>query len=728
MVFPAGRASTSFRIDLARPLAAVLSLLAVGLTDVAAFAQPTATSPELEELIPDSAISDPESWANQNNPDNAPAEDAPIEAQSPLADIPDMSLPWPDEAGVPELAPLTPETDIQFAEDPLGGRRSPRDVDRVRVSSRVTLIFPADVKEMPEREEFAQRFDELSTIEDLSDDGGNIAQIAVRARADEELLESLLRNYGYYDGQVIRSVRATGGAADSEEGQQTSENTRVRFDILPGPQYHFGEIDLGLLTTAPDAETLRKAFEIWPQDPVLADKIVSERYDLDTALGETGYPFASIEDPSLLVDHARREGDLTMMVKPAGKYNFGQVVSKNPRFLSSKHLSRIARFDPGDTYKRSLEMDLRRAILATGLVSTLTITPRETRPPTATESGEVQMDVDLTKAPLRTIAGAIGYGTGEGVRVEASWEHRNFFPPEGALRVRGIAGTREQLLGVTFRRNNWLGRDRVLTLDAYATTVDRDAYEARTASLIASFEKVSTIFYQKRFTWRVGVELVATDEREGNLKSLENPRNLYWIAAVPLQAQIDTSDDLLDPTKGFRIGGRLSPEISWSDGAKSTYLRSQVDLSAYQKMSDKIVLAGRARVGSIVGTGTDNIAPSRRMYSGGGGSVRGYGYQKIGPLNNVGEPKGGRSLVEFSLEARVNTGLFGGALQVVPFVDAGSVGADSTPGFSDLRFGAGVGVRYKTSFGPIRVDVGTPLNRRKGDSIIGVYVGLGQAF
>ena len=699
-----------------------------GLADVAAMAQPTATSPELEDLIPDSAISNPETWANESNPDSASAEEASIEAQSPLADLPDMSVPWPDETDVPELAPLTPETDIQFAEDPLGGRRTPRDVDRVRVSSRVTLVFPADIREMPEREEFADRFDELSTIEDLSDDGGNIAQIAVRARADEELLESLLRNYGYYDGQVIRSVRTPDAAADGQEGQQSSENPRVRFDIIPGPQYHFGEIDLGLLTTAPDAETLRKAFEVWPNDPVLADKIVSERYDLDTALGETGYPFASIEDPSLLIDHARREGDLTMMVKPAGKYNFGKVISKNPRFLSSKHLARIARFDPGDTYKRSLEMDLRRAILATGLVSTLTITPRKMREPTPTEPGEVDMDIDITKAPQRTVAGAIGYGTGEGVRVEASWEHRNFFPPEGALRVRGIAGTKEQLVGVTFRRNNWLGRDRVLTLDAYATTVDRDAYEARTASFIATFEKTSTIFYQKPFTWRFGLELVATDEREGNLKVAANPRDLYWIAAVPLQAQIDTSDDLLDPTRGFRIGGRLSPEISWSDGSKSTYLRSQVDLSAYQKMSDKIVLAGRARVGSIIGTQIDNIAPSRRMYSGGGGSVRGYGYQKIGPLNDVGEPKGGRSLVEFSLEARVNTGMFGGALQVVPFLDAGSVDGDSTPGFSDLRFGAGIGVRYKTSFGPIRVDVGTPLNRRKGDGIIGVYVGLGQAF
>ena len=69
----------------------------------------------------------------------------------------------------------------------------------------------------------------------------------------------------------------------------------------------------------------------------VTDKIVQERYDLDEALGENGYPFAAIEDPELLVDHARQQGDLTMITRPNGKYNFGQVISTSPEFLSSWH-------------------------------------------------------------------------------------------------------------------------------------------------------------------------------------------------------------------------------------------------------------------------------------------------------------------------------------------------------------------------------------------------------
>jgi translocation and assembly module TamA len=108
--------------------------------------------------------------------------------------------------------------------------------------------------------------------------------------------------------------------------------------------------------------------------------------------------------------------------------------------------------------------------------------------------------------------------------------------------------------------------------------------------------------------------------------------------------------------------------------------------------------------------------------------VRGYGYQAIGPRSDLGEPSGGRSLTEVSLEARIKTGMFDGALSVVPFVDGGAVDVETTPRLNDFRIGAGIGIRYATTFGPIRVDVATPLDRRSGESAIAVYVGLGQAF
>ena len=140
------------------------------------------------------------------------------------------------------------------------------------------------------------------------------------------------------------------------------------------------------------------------------------------------------------------------------------------------------------------------------------------------------------------------------------------------------------------------------------------------------------------------------------------------------------------------------------------------------------MIAGRVRFGSILGASRDMIAPSRRFYAGGGGSVRGYGYQKLGPRDANGDPIGGRSLAEFGLEARIRLSAFGGNFGIVPFIDGGSLTTGSAPRLGKWQIGAGIGARYYSSFGPIRIDVGTPLNRQAGDSRIAVTVSLGQAF
>jgi translocation and assembly module TamA len=690
-----------------------------------------ATEPSLRDLIPDSAVEDPEGWAQQTATEGVPADAGPdLEANSPLAEMPLVDIPWPDEDPLPPILPLQPETADDFAE--IEDLQEPVPVlagDVQRLSSELTLAFPDDGTLFPERDNFVERFKSLSTVEQL-DAEGNVGRLAAQAAEDEELLQRLLRIYGYYDADVIRSVA---GAEDAPTGDGDNASTvvpSVRFDILPGQQFRFGAIDLGRLSEAvADYPVLRETFGIDPGDPLLADRIVEGRYALDEKLGETGYAFAAISEPDLLVDHARRQGDLTLPVTPGGKYIFGTVTSNMPDFLSAEHLADIARFDQGDLYQRSLELDLRQAILATGLVASAQVRTVEVIAPSDGAPGTVDLAVDMTAARLRTLAGSIGFGTGEGFKLQGSWEHRNLFPPEGALRVRGIAGTREQLAGVTFTKNNFGGRDRILTLDAFVSTIDYQLYDARTASLVGRFERVSNLLFQKPFTYGVGFELVATQEseRKRNLDVI-GPRQTFFIAALPAQIQVDSSDSLLDPTRGFRAGISVSPEISRLNSVNSTYGKVQFDLSAYRPVTEKVVLAARARVGTIVGAPITAIAPSRRFYAGGGGSVRGYSYKAIGERDALGEPNGGRSLLELSAEARIRTGLMDGAVSVVPFVDAGLVNEDTLPDFSDIRLGAGVGVRYHTSFGPLRLDLGIPLNPQPGDAKFGVYVALGQAF
>ena len=141
-----------------------------------------------------------------------------------------------------------------------------------------------------------------------------------------------------------------------------------------------------------------------------------------------------------------------------------------------------------------------------------------------------------------------------------------------------------------------------------------------------------------------------------------------------------------------------------------------------------VVAAGRIRLGTIVGADAFDIAPSRRFYSGGGGSVRGYGYQQLGPKDVDGDPIGGRGLAEFALEARIRLKQFGGNFGVVPFFDGGSLTTKTMPGSGIGVSRRALGVRYYSLFGPIRIDLGVPLNRQKGDGPVAVTVSLGQAF
>jgi translocation and assembly module TamA len=190
---------------------------------------------------------------------------------------------------------------------------------------------------------------------------------------------------------------------------------------------------------------------------------------------------------------------------------------------------------------------------------------------------------------------------------------------------------------------------------------------------------------------------------------------------------LDRSDDPLNPTRGFRIGGRMEPTLLAGKGTVP-YLKVQGLGSVYFPFGTRAdtVLAGRLRLGSILNGTVGEIPGPQRFYAGGGGSVRGFAYQGVGPrLADNTTPQGGLSLMESSLELRHQLTRTWG---VVGFVDAGSVGTTSSPTLKDLGVGAGLGVRYNLSFGPIRVDVAAPVSGRHGGAPFQVYVSIGQAF
>lgn len=619
-----------------------------------------------------------------------------LDPESSMAPMPDIGVDWPDMETVEPSVPASPDEaaeTIQHATEIVGERRYRIALEGLDIAGKSMAI---------------DRFNSVSTLKAGEGKPANVAQIDRRAREDANLLADILRAAGYYDANVETSV-------ESGDAQQLT----VRLRAEPGPIYRFSVVQLsGLEETGGRSQALRDVFAVNPQDPVDADKVVRAQTDLADTIRKQGYPFAKVGEPELVVDHDARTATLEMHVEPGGQRKFGQIVLSGSKLpFDAKHVARIARFRSGETFDQSRLDDLRRAIVATGLVSQARVTPVPAQDP-----GLADVAVALEPAKLRTIAAEAGYSTGEGIRAEVSWTHRNLIRPEGAVTFRGVAGTREQYLGAILRQSNFRTRDQVLNARIEASHVNRSAFQARTLDIGAGIERQTNILWQKKWTWSLGAELLASSERDAT-RIANSPRQTFFIGAFPASLNYDGSDDLLDPARGFRIGFRVSPEVSEQSGVLA-YVRGQFDGSYYLPAGAKVVMAGRVRIGTIMGARNQSIAPSRRFYSGGGGSVRGYGYQQIGPRDAANDPVGGRSLTEFAVEARVRLGNFG----VVPFLDGGNIYTSSLPKFSKFRLGAGIGGRYYSSFGPIRIDVGTPINPQKGDPRITVYVSLGQAF
>ena len=638
----------------------------------------------------------------QATPPPTPPDPAELDPNAPLDPMTDLGVSWPEL----NARDTTPPAVTPAAPGKKGARISVNEAGQIHYTVQVEGLAS-----IGNAEELLEQFRRQSTLQAEHKDPANAAQIGRRAGADADLLAQLLRSQGYYDAVVEASTDKAGNAL------------RVVLTADPGTQYRFASVDLpGLEAAGPEAAGLRGTFDVKPGDPVMATDVIAGGAALAHALGEQGFAQARVGEQSVEVNHQTHLATLTLPVDPGPVARFGAIrVSGEPPF-SARHLETIARFKRGDPFRRSKVDDLRRALIATTLVANADIQL------VPVQGGRtVDVAVRLEPAPSHTIAGELGYGTGQGARVEASWTDRNFLNPEGALTLRGIAGTSEQLLGVQLRRSNFVKRDQTLNLQTSASHQKFDAYEAKTIQIAGYIERQSNFIWQKKWTWSYGGEVLGTDER-GVFSSvgIKDTRK-FLIAAVPLSIGYDGSDSLLDPSKGFRLGARVSPEIS-AHGGHFTYARAQIDASAYHPVSDSVVAAGRVRLGTIFGAGVFDIAPSRRFYSGGGGSVRGYGYQQLGPKDQDGDPVGGRGLAEFGLEARIRLKQFGGNFGLVPFFDGGSLSTSSLPDFKDWRFAAGIGVRYYSSFGPIRVDFGVPLNRQKGDGPFAVTVSLGQAF
>jgi translocation and assembly module TamA len=616
----------------------------------------------------------------------------------------------------PELAkPLPPLN--QFQVEPVQLTATPTEnnekAPKVRYATKVNGLAALEGQT---DEDLSHEFRDLSSLRKGHGKADNVAMLSARLNDDGKLLKQILASEGWYSATV--ETRIDQPAANIPDPQLTAV-----LDVSPGRRYSFSQIVVNHGPTIPP-DLVEKNIALKVGDPIIASRVEGAEAQIAVALPENGYAFAKLGQRDILLDPDTGLGVLTLPVDVGSRGVFGTVQTRGKLAFDAHHAGVLARFKRGELYDSRMVDDLRKALVATGLFATVGVSPQHTGE-TAPDGNEyVDLMVDQQAGKQHTISASAGYATGQGYSVTGTWTDRNKWPPEGALIVNATLGTDAQGAGVTFRRSNAGKRDHTFEIVANALHSDYDSYKAYTGALTVKLSRDSTPLWQKRFTWTAGAQVIATREQIYDFDVGYKRYNDYFIAGLIGQGELDFSDSLLNPTRGWRLGALVLPTASFGKGSVTPYAKIQIDASGYYPVTQSVVLAGRLRFGTIQGATLDDLAPSQRFFAGGGGSVRGYAYQKLGPLDPNGDPIGGRSLNEGSAEVRYRFGNYG----IVGFFDAGQSYTSTMPQFTDLRYGVGIGGRFYTNFGPLRLDIATPIDRRPDEGKINVYVSIGQAF
>ncbi len=581
--------------------------------------------------------------------------------------------------------------------------------------------------------------------QDAPPDGETLAR---RMAADINPLVDALWSQGYFNAEVAIAVDGVALRAGEEPGAalvRTLASYRNRAPapiavrVRPGPVFglrNVAVVERGRGSGGAIADPA-KVSRLKAGDPATSASLRAAQAALVDHLRSRSRPLAKVVELRPVVDHGARSMDVTYVVEPGPVAGFGEVTVGETVDVPPAVVRSFIYLEPGDPYSPKALADTRKSVNTIPAIGSVRI-----REATALDAaGNLPIFVDVTERPKRLLGFSARYSTIDGPAVKTYWEHRNLFGGAERLRLEAsvflaprIDGTKIREIG-DFERSDLGARFSASFLKPalwgtrYDWLVDVSGVRERVGTTryggyTARYANVTTAI-RRRFSDTFAVQAGIEYER-GQTSDVLGQVD-YTLVGIPLSVTYDSTDSLLDATRGIRATASVAPYPTFL-GSSVGIVQSKAAVSAYYALDEdaRYVLAGRIGLGSIAGAGLDEIPATRRFYAGGGGSVRGYAYRTLSPLGPLGQLTGGRSLFEASVEARVK---ITDTIGVVPFFDAGTAFESSLPNFKEkVQYAAGLGLRYYTPIGPIRLDVAAPLNARKGDKPVAVYVSIGQAF
>ncbi len=610
---------------------------------------------------------------------------------------------------------------------------------------------------LPYRLTFEARTDGGENLEQVLKDASNLHKLrgdappdgetlVRRAQSDLMPLVSALWGAGYYDAAVTVEVAGvpvrrdgTAGAADADRFRNR-EPVPVTIRAVPGPLFTLRSVAVHDAATdrpfPPDALPPR-VIGIGPGAPARSVDLQAVQAAVIDHFRARSYPLARPRDARPLVDHRAKVMDITFVIDRGPQAPFGEVAVGGMSDVDPRVVRSYIYIQPGDPYSPATIARTRRSVLQIPAIGSVRVREAER----LDGRGQLPIRVEVADRPLRVVGVSAQYSTLDGPALRAYWQHRNLFGGAESLRIEGdvfippranqdFLGTIRNFavsdlggrLRTSFVKPALQGTRNDLLLDAMG---ERDRTGGDRYGGYAVDRGTARAAIRHRFSDRFSVQAgLAADigRTTDSLGAID-----YRLFGIPVELTYDSTDRPLDPTKGVRVLASAATYPGFL-GSSVSFTEARVRASTYYAFDEaaRVVLAGRIGAGTLFGASTGRIPATHRFYAGGGASVRGYRFRSLSPLGPTGEVIGGSNLLEASVEARIK---ITDTIGIVPFFDAGGAFSSNYANFAnEIRTSAGVGLRYYTGIGPIRLDFAFPLDRRPGDAAFAFYIGIGQAF
>ena len=585
-----------------------------------------------------------------------------------------------------------------------------------------------------------------------------------RARGDLERLKTVLESFGYYQSYV--EIRIDGlplddpGVGEELTSRSKDNDAEVKITFSTGPLYHLRKIEID--GTVPSGA--EQSLQLETGAPAVAAEVLAAGDRLLTALEDQGYAFAKVDTPIAYEDPPNRVLDVQFHVETGDPVKLGEIRIRGLKKMKEAVVRKRLLVHTGEPYGASKIEAARKDLLALGVFSSVSVrlgTKADTE-------GRVPVTFNARERAGHAVSVSGAYSSDLGGSTGVSWTKRNVSGKADSLTLSATAinlggGTSSNGVGYDVNGKylipDWQERNQSLQVAVGAIRQFLDAYDQTAYTGSVTVNRKITNFLT--LSAGLGLEQEHINQHECNLArctedtSVEpscipiepplsadatdpppcNERFSYALLSLPITALFNTTGQdspLADATHGMRVSLSVTPTFSFghpstrffiTQGTGSLYF--DLNNIGFNKTPGRSVLALRALAGLAVGASQFSLPPDQRFYAGGSGTIRGYRYQSVGPLFDNRNPIGGTAINAGSVEYRQR---IGESLGYAVFLDAGNVSQNLSPFNGQLKTGAGVGLRYYTPIGPIRLDVAVPLQRRSGDDAFEIYIGLGQAF